>query len=491
MSLNGHLDISLDRLLDLLPDAVCAVDAENRFIFISAGGERIFGYAPEEMLGRSMYDFIHPEDRERTRQAAGNIAAGIATSSFRNRYVRKDGHVVPIMWSARVTDHPNEVGPPGMRVAVARDFSYLHAAELRQTALYSIAECANTHIGDLYELLTKVIALVAPVIPVRACGILLQPVDEAASAYSANENGPDRGGIPSVDASRMTRIMVNRPPSDSDGDADSSGHFDAEHDFKWGAAVIRSASAQPLSDPCARPVLQCAAHAELPPDDWQGVELRYHNNVLGSFFVHIALNDPQSSEVDSGFLRFVATQIAAVVARQQTEARLRHMAAHDTLTDLPNRALLSDRLRGALALTQRNPASEVALLYLDLDGFKDVNDRFGHSTGDALLKAVARRLSGCVRTTDTVARIGGDEFLLLLQGDDAATAAQAVTTMVQHVFDEPFEIGDHVLRISPSIGCVIAPRHAGDAETLMRLADAAMYRAKRAGGNQLKMALAD
>lgn len=510
MHLSGHLDISLDQLLDQLPDAVCAVDADSRFIFISAAGERIFGYAPAEMLGRSMYDFIHPDDRERTIQAAKDIAAGSAVPGFRNRYVGRDGRVVPIMWSGRAVDCGIKFAPAGMRVAVARDVSRLHEAEQRQAALYAIAECANTHIGDLRSLLAKVLPLLASVMPIRECGILLQPVEDAAPSHRTTEGGHHPTEMPPAKPSRSTRIVVGGSPPGPHGADRASARFDAEHDLAWGAAIMKSAGAGPPVDPWTQPVLQCAAHAESAPDDWHGVALRCHNDVLGVFFVHMALHnslpsaigfagassadascDRRGFEVDTGFLRFVATQLAAVVARQQTESRLRHMAAHDALTDLPNRALLADRLRSALALNQRTPSSEVALLYLDLDGFKNVNDRFGHATGDALLTAVARRLSGCVRGTDTVARIGGDEFLLMLQGVDAAMAAQTVTMMVQHAFDEPFEIADDALRISPSIGCVLAPRHAVDAETLIQMADAAMYRAKRAGGNQLKMALAD
>lgn len=487
MQTDGLLDVSLDRLLSLLPDAVCVVDAANRFVFVSEAGERIFGYPPAEMLGRSIYDFIHPDDQARTGDNVQQITAGRSTPGFRNRYVRKDGGVAQIMWSARAANIGDGPAVPGLRVAVARDVAVLHAAEQRQAALYAIAECANTHMGDLHGLLAKVLALLAQVIPVRACGVLLAQ-DAAAgtgTGPAADDDGADRPSTAAASAPPGTPQMTRTIAS-----LDSAPG--ASRDFTWGAVVMREAGRPVPEDAQAGAALQCAAHAEPVPADWQGFPLRYYDDCLGVFFVHRSPDEePSADAADEVFLRFVTTQIAAVVAREQAQERLRHMAAHDALTDLPNRALLADRLRGALAMHHRNPAAQVALLYLDLDGFKEINDRFGHATGDALLQVVARRLQHCVRATDTVARIGGDEFLLLLRGDDAAMAAQAVTRMVQRAFDEAFEIAEHVLRISPSIGCVLAPRHATDADTLMRMADAAMYRAKRAGGNQLKMALAD
>jgi diguanylate cyclase (GGDEF)-like protein/PAS domain S-box-containing protein len=167
---------------------------------------------------------------------------------------------------------------------------------------------------------------------------------------------------------------------------------------------------------------------------------------------------------------------------KQAEENLRYLATHDPLTDLPNRDLLKDRGGQAFARARRNQTF-VAVLLLDLDLFKQVNDAHGHETGDALLQAVASRLKCCVRASDTIARLGGDEFVLLLtdmkQVDDVSIGADRVLK----AFVEPFVAGNHVLHLSASIGASIFPNDAEDIETLMKYADGAMYAAKEGGRN--------
>ncbi len=166
--------------------------------------------------------------------------------------------------------------------------------------------------------------------------------------------------------------------------------------------------------------------------------------------------------------------------RKRAEAIIRHMAFYDTLTNLPNRVLFDEYLRHALALaTQHHTA--LAVLFVDLDRFKLINDALGHHTGDLLLEAVPQRLLGCVRPGDTVARMGGDEFTVLLPNitstDDAALVAQRLLDALT----APFTIGGHELFVSASIGISVFPADGGDAETLLKHADTAMYRAKEGG----------
>ncbi len=173
---------------------------------------------------------------------------------------------------------------------------------------------------------------------------------------------------------------------------------------------------------------------------------------------------------------------AEIVERRQAEARVHHMAYHDSLTGLPNRALLADRLDRAMLASQRSGRS-LAVMFLDLDRFKTINDSLGHLTGDALLKEVAGRLCRAVRASDTVARQGGDEFVVLLPGlrgnDEAAQVAQKIIDALAL----PFPLDGHSLHVTPSIGICVYPDDGQDVETLMRHADAAMYHAKSAGRN--------
>jgi diguanylate cyclase (GGDEF)-like protein len=160
---------------------------------------------------------------------------------------------------------------------------------------------------------------------------------------------------------------------------------------------------------------------------------------------------------------------------------LRHQALHDTLTDLPNRALLLDRISQALHRTQR-ANTPVAVLFLDLDGFKSVNDTYGHAAGDQLLRGVSARLTGALRDTDTVARLGGDEFVVLAEGSSLAMGPEAIAERIQAILMEPFRLGgndDATVCIRASIGIAAGPR--ASADEMLRDADVALYEAKAAG----------
>ena len=173
---------------------------------------------------------------------------------------------------------------------------------------------------------------------------------------------------------------------------------------------------------------------------------------------------------------------AEIVERRQVEARVHHMAYHDALTGLPNRALLSDRLDRAL-LAARRDRTRLALLFIDLDRFKTINDSLGHLTGDHLLKQVAQRLCRVVRASDTVARLGGDEFVVLVPGVHAAEECALVGDKIIEALAAPVEFEGRSLHISPSIGICLYPDDGEDAASLMRKADAAMYHAKASGRN--------
>jgi diguanylate cyclase (GGDEF)-like protein len=166
--------------------------------------------------------------------------------------------------------------------------------------------------------------------------------------------------------------------------------------------------------------------------------------------------------------------------RVRFERELERLATHDPVTGLPNRTLLRDRLERAVALATRQ-SSQFALLYMDLDRFKEVNDSLGHHAGDELLREFSVRLASAVRTSDTVARLGGDEFAVLLHGADEATARRIVEEKLLPHLARPFSVDAQRLSVDASIGLVVFPQHGADLDALMRHADVAMYVAKRAG----------
>lgn len=269
-------------LIDLLPDAVCVVDIEGRFLFVSAAFERIFGYTPQEALVLSTFDLVHPDDLAATRLAAAEVVAGKPQRHFRNRYIHKDGHSIDIQWSARwLPDH-------GVRIATARE------------------------VGQL----------------------------------------------------------------------------------------------------------------------------------------------------------------------RQAEQALEHLASHDPLTDLPNRHRLQRELQLAITHAEKS-GDRFAVVYLDLDGFKEVNDKRGHVIGDRVLSEVAQRLQRGVRKGDLVARVGGDEFVVLLPGCQDVDAARVVADGLRSSLGPAYPLFDASFGLDASVGIACYPGDGRDAETLLAHADLAMYEAKR------------
>jgi diguanylate cyclase (GGDEF)-like protein/PAS domain S-box-containing protein len=168
--------------------------------------------------------------------------------------------------------------------------------------------------------------------------------------------------------------------------------------------------------------------------------------------------------------------------RKAAEEHIRFLAQHDALTGLPNRTLLRERLLRGIAHAQRN-GTKLAVIFLDLNGFKQINDSLGHEAGDAALRVVGERLAGSVRAEDTVSRLGGDEFVLVLEDLVTAENVPAVVGKIVDVLAEPMLLAGNEMQIATSIGISLYPDDGDDPEALLRNADAAMYRAKDQGRN--------
>lgn len=280
--------VALRDVMDLMLDAVCVVDKAGTFVFVSAAFEDIFGYSPEEVIGKPMIDHVYPEDGIKTLKVVESLMEGKKQPRFENRWVRKDGKIIDILWSARWSeDHQ-------FRIAIAHD----------------------------------------------------------------------------------------------------------------------------------------------------------------------------------------------ITERKLMEQQLHYIAGHDPLTELPNRALLFGRLQTSLGLARRE-GSHLSLLFIDIDGFKHVNDSYGHLVGDKLLKNIAQRLRDCVRKSDTVGRFGGDEFVVVLNGIDSFDNVLVITENIRAQLEKTYQFDNLNLQLSPSIGVALYPDNGNDEQQLLQYADQAMYRAKNAGGNRV------
>jgi diguanylate cyclase (GGDEF)-like protein/PAS domain S-box-containing protein len=446
--------VPLANVMDLLLDAICVVDADGRYLFVSAAFERIFGYAPEEVIGRPMIELVYPPDRERTLAATAEIMSGQPKPHFENRYVRKDGQIVHIMWSARWSEADQA------RVAVARDITELKRADVLQSALYDISEAANTT-EDLLALFRRIHGIVGTLLPANNLFVALydEKKDELSFPYYIDEHdlapAPRKldSGTLSAEVIRTGQALLLTP----DTDVTLSEHVDT---------IVGKDSL-----------------------DWLGVPLNSSKGIIGALVVQSYSGEVRYTEQDKSLLQFVSNQIAAAIVRKQNETWLQYIAHHDPLTDLPNRELFHDRLQTALSRARRNK-ERLAVLYIDLDGFKQVNDGYGHAVGDLLLQEVAQRIRRCLRESDTVGRIGGDEFVVLLNNITLPEHGTVVAEKIRATLDRPFELAGQRLHISSSIGVAVCPEHGDDNKQLIRHADEAMYAAKKNGGNRLLMASA-
>ncbi|MGF6089587.1 diguanylate cyclase domain-containing protein [Pseudomonas sp. 18173] len=429
--------------IDLLLDAVCAVDKQGRFVFVSAACERIFGYSADEMIGQPMIDMVHPGDRQRTLDAAREIMGGEPKLNFENRYLRKDGSVVHILWSARWSEVDQ------LRIAVARDITERKQAESRQAALYAISEAAHAA-EDLLALFKRIHLIIGEWLPALNFSVALY--DE----HCAELNFP-------------YHVDDHEPQPEQPGTM--TGRLCAEV-IRTGQPILLTPDQ--ITPPAGFEVLVTEQNATC----WLGVPLNSQNGTIGALIVKSIPGGERYTEQDKELLQYVCAQVATAIERKQLHARLQHMAQYDQLTQLPNRELLRDRLKASLQLA-REDDGYMALLYVDLDRFKQVNDTHGHAVGDMLLQAVANRLKGCVRETDTVARIGGDEFVVLLHSIHASEDTDIVVEKVRQVLAQPLRLDGHNLSIQPSIGVARYPDHGTEEKQLFRHADEAMYCAKR------------
>jgi diguanylate cyclase (GGDEF)-like protein len=350
---------------------------------------------------------------------------------------------VHLLWSARWSEVDQ------LRIAVARDITGRKQAESRQAALYAISEAAHAA-EDLLALFKRIHSIIGEWLPALNFSVALY--DE----HCAQLNFP-------------YHVDDHEPQPEQPGTI--TGRLCAE--------VISS----------GQPILLTPGQNERPAGFeslvfgqnapcWLGVPLNSQNGTIGALIVKSVPGGDHYTEQDKELLQYVCAQIATAIERQQLHARLQRMAQYDQLTQLPNRELLRDRLKAALDAA-RDDCGRMALLYVDLDRFKEVNDTHGHAVGDMLLQTVANRLKGCVRETDTVARIGGDEFVVLLHSIHASGDADCVAVKIRQVLAQPLRLDGHSLNIQPSIGVAQYPEHGTEEKQLFRHADEAMYSAKR------------
>ncbi len=216
---------------------------------------------------------------------------------------------------------------------------------------------------------------------------------------------------------------------------------------------------------------------------WLGVPLKIENKIIGSMILQSYTDPNLYSKKDIKLIEFVSQQIATAIERKQAEEKLKFLSLYDHLTKLPNRVLFYDRMKQEIAYAKREK-KKFALMFLDLDNFKEVNDKFGHDIGDQLLQEVAKKFNELLREADTICRLGGDEFIILLPRlAQPRENAVDVARKILHSLVEPFLIKGNQIYVNTSIGIALYPDDGDKEEVLIKSADKAMYSAKKEGPN--------
>jgi PAS domain S-box-containing protein len=267
--------------IDLLLDAVCAVDKQGRFVFVSAACERIFGYAPDELIGQPMIELVHPADRQRTLDAAREIMGGEPKLNFENRYLRKDGQVVHILWSARWSEVDQ------LRIAVARDITERKQAESRQAALYAISEAAHAA-EDLLALFKRIHLIIGEWLPALNFSVAMYDEHCAAAELPVSRR---RSRAATRTARHDYRAPVRRGHPQRSADPADPGPGKA-------ARRVRGAGGQ--NSPC-----------------WLGVPLNSQNGTIGALIVKSIPGGERYTEQDKELLQYVCAQVATAIERKQ------------------------------------------------------------------------------------------------------------------------------------------------------------------------------
>ncbi len=444
-------------------DGIIAINADNEIIDWNAQAEQVFGWPRDEALGRLLSETIIPQ-RFRAQHDAGlqrSLANGKGSLIDRRAELvglHRDGHEFPIEISiARIST----AGEPCFS-AYVRDISERKAAVDKinrdyhsQRVLAELLELAMR--PDPFEQrLQSALELIlsTPWLALKGTGSIF-----LADTASGNLRMAAMHGL-SAEVERTCATVA-------------IGH----------CMCGRAAETRELLFADCVDERHDVRYPGMPEHGHYCVPILFDEALLGVLNLYLDAHHRQTAE-ELQFVTAAAHALGGMIRRHQAEQQLRHHAYHDALTGMPNRVLFMDRLEQCLSFSERHPELRCAVLYLDLDRFKTINDSLGHTLGDQLLLEVSERVRGCMRPEDTVARMGGDEFTILLEDvvepADALRVSERLHTALQH----PIVLKGHEIFVSASIGIAIATNKDRDAADLLRDADTAMYRAKSQGVGQ-------
>jgi diguanylate cyclase (GGDEF)-like protein/PAS domain S-box-containing protein len=532
------LDALAAALVELSDDAIFVAGVDGVVQSWNPGAIALLGYSAEQAVGHHASMFLRPGREEAMQAFFRYVRTGQPLRDVESSFVRNDGSLVDVRVSvAPLADSSGEVVA---FVAIFRDLSERNrqnaALRATETSYQKLVETAHEGIWmvDLEDRATFVNQRMADLLGFTVEEMLGRSPSEFYFT-EAGRRERDQHRKRSLEGIKESREVTYRrrdgeplwavvatTPILGDGEqlegvlamvTDITDRVKAEENLRASERLFRSLfsespAGQILSSSDRKIVAVNRAFCEMtgyteleilqngwdaitPPDDqvgifaaferlWSGelnalqMERRYLRKDGSSLWGQVSVARVPD---DSGRARYVIDQVQNVSDRKQAQQALEHQALHDALTGLPNRVLARDRLDQAILLARRQQ-TRVALLIIDLDHFKEVNDTFGHQAGDQLLRQVGERFMAELRETDTVARLGGDEFAIVLLAADA-DAAGMVAVKLLAALERPFIVEAQALDVGASIGIAVYPDHADTADTMLRRADIAMYVAKR------------
>ncbi|HSB20322.1 MAG TPA: diguanylate cyclase [Anaeromyxobacteraceae bacterium] len=553
------------QLVELVPDGI-AVHCDGKLVFVNGAGARLFGAATsEELLGRPIFDLVHPSSRAFAADRVRQVLEGRELPLAEELLLRLDGTALPVEIAAMPFRHQ---GRPAALVAL-RDLTRHRRAERVQAALFRIAEVASSA-PDMETLYASIHAIVGELTYAQNFYVALADDDGATIRFPYFVDAVDpnpgaivpgrtltgyvlRSGQPLLCSPEVFARLASQGAVELVGGASldwlgvplkrgeqtfgvlavqsySEGHRFTEADRELltfvsqhvATAIDRTRASESLREseakfrtlaettPIAIFISQggslryvnpaMAAATGFPREELEGMTLRalVHPSVRQRLAADGGL-EPGEHELpfvcQDGSERWFSISVGRLeydgqpavlgtahdtTERKRAEQQIRDLAFQDALTGLPNRRLFTDRLQLAVAQAHRS-GQHLAVLFLDIDRFKIINDSLGHSVGDELLREVGRRLQQTIREGDTVARLGGDEFILLLPGLSRGPDLARVAGKLLEALRLPFQPGGREVRITASLGGSLFPEDGADVEALIQSADTAMYRAKDQG----------
>jgi diguanylate cyclase (GGDEF)-like protein/PAS domain S-box-containing protein len=446
-------------LLDAAGEGIYGVDMQGDSIFINPAACRMLGYEEGELIGQPMHAAIHHSYPDGTPYPREECHMYKAFKDVQNHHVadevlwRKDGSSFPVEYLSTPVLKNGKVSGA---VVVFTDITERKKAEEAIERSINIQRALDTMLNislpplTLKEVLSASLdaILSVPKFAILNKGaIFLTVKDESSLEMMVHKNLPD-SLLQSCALLPFGKCLCGKAAATRE--IVFVDHLSDEHDIRYDGI-------QPHGHYC--------------------IPIMLENKLLGVLNIYVAAGHVSDAE-EKAALKTVADTLGVVIERKQAEEALKKLAHNDILTGLPNRILFYDRMEQAQAFAQRH-SKKFGLLFLDLDHFKEINDTLGHDMGDAVLKMAADRLLGCVRATDTVSRMGGDEFTVILTETKVPENVELVANNILKALSEPFILNGKPHEIGCSIGISIYPDDGRDSETLVKNADVAMYNAKR------------